>query len=297
MAQNFLPCDRHQELLLPPSLREWLAEDHLAWFVIDAVEELDLGAFYGDYRDDGWGRAAHDPQMMVALLVYAYAIGERSSRTIERRCREDVAFRVITANQVPDHATIARFRVRHEAALGDLFGQILGLCADAGLVSVGVVAVDGSKFAASASDRAVRSYDQIAAEIIEEAGRIDAAEDELHGPARGDELPEHLAKREGRRAWLREAKQRLDRERAERAEPVRRERGERLRLCQRRLVEDWQAERFANREYEAHWERGVLERGRKQMGSGPRPYTPPTRPEGELNTTDPDARRMKKGPA
>jgi transposase len=216
MAQNFLPCDRHQELLLPPSLREWLAEDHLAWFVIDAVEELDLGAFYGDYRDDGWGRAAHDPQMMVALLVYAYAIGERSSRTIERRCREDVAFRVITANQVPDHATIARFRVRHEAALGDLFGQILGLCADAGLVSVGVVAVDGSKFAASASDRAVRSYDQIAAEIIEEAGRIDAAEDELHGPARGDELPEHLAKREGRRAWLREAKQRRSRARGAR---------------------------------------------------------------------------------
>jgi transposase len=297
MAQNFLPCDPHQELLLPPSLREWLAEDHLAWFVIDAVEELDLGAFYGDYRDDGWGRAAHDPQMMVALLVYAYAIGERSSRTIERRCREDVAFRVITANQVPDHATIARFRVRHEAALGDLFGQILGLCADAGLVSVGVVAVDGSKFAASASDRAVRSYDQIAAEIIEEAGRIDAAEDELHGPARGDELPEHLAKREGRRAWLREAKQRLDRERAERAEPVPRERAERLRRCQRRLVEDWQAERFANREYEAHWERGVLERGRKQMGSGPRPYTPPARPEGQLNTTDPDARRMKSGPA
>jgi hypothetical protein len=116
---------------------------------------------------------------------------------------------VITANQVPDHATVARFRVRHEAALGELFGQVLGLCADAGLVSVGVVAVDGSKFAAAASDNAVRSYEQIAAEIIEQAGQIDAAEDELHGPARGDELPEQLASREGRRAWLREAKQRL----------------------------------------------------------------------------------------
>jgi transposase len=297
VGQNFLPCDRDQELLLPPSLSEWLAEDHLAWFVLDAVAELDLEAFYASYRRDGWGAAAHDPQMMVALLVYAYAIGERSSRAIERRCREDVAFRVITANQVPDHATVARFRVRHEAALGELFGQVLGLCADAGLVSVGVIALDGSKVAASASDRAIRSYEQIASEILEEAGRIDAAEDDIHGPARGDELPEQVAKREGRRAWLREAKQRLDRDRAARAEPVPRDRVERLAVCQRRLVQDWQAERFANRDYEARWERGVIERGRKQMGSGPRPHTPPPRPEGKLNTTDPDARRMKQGRA
>jgi transposase len=282
-------------MLLPPDLREWLDEDHLAWFVIDAVAELDLEAFYGSYRLDGHGRAAHDPAMMVALLVYAYAIGERSSRAIERRCREDIAFRVITANQVPDHATVARFRVRHEAALSDLFGQVLGLCADAGLVSVGVVAVDGSKFAADASDQAIRSYDQIAAEILEEAGRVDAAEDDIHGPARGDELPDHLARREGRRAWLREAKERLDRERAERGEQVPRERGERLELCQRRLVEDWQTERFANRDYEAHYARGVIERGRASMGPGPRPHTPPARPEGRLNTTDPDAKRMKRG--
>jgi len=117
VAFNFVGCDRDQELLLPPSLREWLAEDHLAWFVLDAVDAIDLGAFYGEYRDDGWGRAAFDPKMMVALLLYAYAVGERSSRRIERRCREDVAFRVICANRVPDHATIARFRVRHEQAL------------------------------------------------------------------------------------------------------------------------------------------------------------------------------------
>jgi hypothetical protein len=232
---------------------------------------------------------------MVALLVYAYAIGERSSRAIERRCREDVAFRVITANQVPDHATVARFRVRHQDALGELFGQVLGLCADAGLVSVGVVALDGSKVAASASDRAIRSYEQIASEILEEAGRIDAAEDDIHGPARGDELPERLANREGRRAWLREAKQRLDLERAERAQSVPRDRTERLSICQRRLVEDWQTERFANRDYEARYARGVIERGRQQMGSGPRPHTPPPRPDGKLNTTDPDARRMKQG--
>src|SRR3954454_18622512 len=108
MAQNFIACDREQELLLPPSLREWLPEEHLAWFVLDAVGELDLGAFYAAYREDGSGRAAHDPAMMVALVVYAYATGVRSSRTIERRCQAVVAFRVITANRSPDHATIAR---------------------------------------------------------------------------------------------------------------------------------------------------------------------------------------------
>jgi transposase len=157
MGQNFTACDRAQELLLPPSLREWLPEDHLAWFVLDAVAELDREPFYAAYRRDGWGAAVHDPRMMVALLVYAYAVGERSSRAIERRCREDVAFRVIGTNQIPDHATVARFRVRHEAALGGLFGQVLSLCADAGLVSVGVVAVDGSKFAATAERELARA--------------------------------------------------------------------------------------------------------------------------------------------
>ncbi len=161
------------------TLRDWLDEDHLAWFVIEAIEELDLEPFFASYRADGHGRAAHDPKMMVTLLTYAYAVGERSSRGIERRCREDVAFRVICANQVPDHATIARFRVRHQEALGDLFGQVLGLCAQAGLVDVGVIALDGSKFAAAASDSAIRTYEQIATEILEEAGRIDAAEDQV----------------------------------------------------------------------------------------------------------------------
>src|SRR5665809_99423 len=162
MAQNFLSCDREQELLLPPSLREWLPENHLAWFVLDAVGELDLAAFYAGYRDDGHGRAAHDPAMMVGLFVYAYAIGVRSSRGIERRCREDVAFRVICANQAPEHATIARFRGRHEGALAGLFGQVLGLCGKAGIVDVSVIAVDGTKLAAAASDGAIRSYEQIA---------------------------------------------------------------------------------------------------------------------------------------
>src|ERR671910_617890 len=224
MAQNFLTCDRDQSLLLPPDLRDWLPEDHLAWFVIEAIEELDLEAFYASYRADGHGRAAHEPKMMLTLLAYAYAVGERSSRGIERRCREDVAFRVICDNQVPDHATIARFRVRHQEALGDLFGQVLGLCADAGLVEVGVLAVDGTKLAASASNHATRRYEQIAKEVLAEAVRIVAAEDERYGESRGDELPEHLASRQGRRAPVLGGKERLERERAAQAEPIPRER-------------------------------------------------------------------------
>ncbi len=289
MPQNFLTCDRDQPLLLPPDLRDWLPADHLAWFVIEAIEELDLEPFYAVYRADGHGAAAHEPKMMLTLLAYSYAIGERSSRGIERRCREDIAFRVICANQIPDHATIARFRVRHEETLADLFGQVLGLCADAGLVEVGVLAVDGTKLEASASNHATRSYEQIAAEILAEAGRIDAAEDELHGEARGDELPEHLASREGRRAWLREAKERLEQGRATKAESVPRERARRLELCRRRLVEDWRTERRANRDYEAYRARGVTRNGRR-FGRPPDPHTPPAEPEGKLNLTDPTPR-------
>jgi transposase len=283
MPQNFLSSDRDQPMLLPPDLRDWLDDDHLAWFVVDAVAELNLEPFYAAYRADGHGAAAHDPRMMVTLFAYAYAVGERSARQIERRCREDVAFRVICANQVPDHATIARFRVRHEEALAELFGGVLGLCAKAGIVDVSVIAVDGTKLAAAASDGAIRTYEQIAAEILAEAGRIDAAEDELHGDARGDELPEGLRTPNGRRAWLREAKEELERERAERLE-----------TCRRRLAEDWRAERRANQRYEAYRARGVMRDGRS-FGSPPKPFSPPEAPEGKLNTTDPDARRMKFG--
>jgi transposase len=292
MTPNFITCDRDQPMLLLPDLRDWLPADHLAWFVIESIEELDLEPFYGAYRSDGHGAAAHEPKMMLTLLAYSYAVGERSSRAIERRCREDVAFRVICANQIPDHATIARFRVRHEEALADLFGQVLGLCAEAGLVEVAVLAVDGSKLEASASNHATRSYEQIAQEILAEAGRIDAAEDELYGAARGDELPEHLASREGRRAWLREAKERLERERAAKEEPVPRERAERLELGRRRLVEDWQTERRANREYEAYRARGVMKDGRR-FGRPPDPHTPPAQPGGKINLTDPDSKNMK----
>jgi transposase len=214
MPQNFIECDREQVLLMPPSLREWLPEDHLAWTILGSVDEMDLSAFYAAYRADGHGRPAYAPAMMVALLLYAYARGNRSARAIERACIEDVAYRVIAANRVPDHSTIAEFRVRHEAALADLFGEVLGLCKQAGLVKVGVVAIDGTKVSANASMDANRSYQQIAKQILEEARRIDEAEDALYGDARGDELPEQLRTSEGRRKALREAKEKLDSERA-----------------------------------------------------------------------------------
>jgi transposase len=202
MPQNFIDCDREQAFLMPPSLRDWLAADHLAWFVIDTVERLDLGEFYAAYRGDGLGRAAYEPSMMVCLVLYAYSTGVRSSRAIERQCRQDVAYRVITGNRVPDHATIARFICRHQQALGWLFGSVLRLCAKAGLVSCGVVAVDGTKLSASASGDVTVDYDRLAREIIAEAIATDTTEDEQHGDARGDELPEELRTAEGRREWL-----------------------------------------------------------------------------------------------
>src|SRR4029450_1930160 len=174
----------------------WRVEEHHACVVLDEVEAIDLGAFYAEYRDDGWGRAAFDPKMMVALLLYAYAVGERSSRQIERRWRECVAFRVICANRIPDHATIARFRVRHEQALAATFTQVLVLSARAGVVSVGVVALDGSPISGNASPGATRTYATIREEvdaILEQAAETDAAEDEQFRGGRGAELASRLA--------------------------------------------------------------------------------------------------------
>jgi transposase len=220
MGARFIGGDREQVFLMPPSVRDWVPEGHLAWTVLDAVGELDLSAIYADYRADGHGRPAYEPSMMVALLLYAYARGNRSSRGIERACVEDVAYRVVAGNVAPDHSTIAEFRCRHERALGEVFSGVLGLCARAGLVSVGVVAIDGTKMSANASINANRDFGQIAREILAEAAEIDAREDELYGSERGDELPEHLRTREGRRTALREAKERLDRERNEASEPA-----------------------------------------------------------------------------
>lgn len=195
--------------MLPPDVRDWLPADHLAWFVVDAVKQMDLDAFYGAYRADGHGRAAYEPSMMVTLVLYAFATDVRSSRAIERHCRQDVAFRVITGNVVPDHATIARFIVRHQDALAGLFGEVLRLCDQAGLVKSGVVAIDGTRLAGSASKERNHEFGKIAEEIVERVKATDEAEDEQFGQARGDELPERLRTPEGRREFFREAKRRL----------------------------------------------------------------------------------------
>jgi transposase len=294
MGQSFIACDREQSFLMPPDVREWLPENHLAWFVLAAVEEMDLWPFYVAYRVDGRSRPAYEPAMMVGLLLYAYARGIRSSRVIQRACVEDVAFRVVAAQQRPDHATIARFIERHEAALGGLFGEVLLLCARSGLANVGVIAIDGTKLQANASRDANVDYEQLAREIIEEAKATDAAEDELYGDARGDELPEELATGQGRRAWLREAKRRLERQRDEQPQPVPRSRPKRVKEAKRRLEEELFTEMRANAAYEDYRARDRMRNGRRLGAhSPPKPYTPPAAPEGRINTTDPDSHVVK----
>lgn len=209
MAHEFVGCDRGQLFLMPPSLVEWLPEDHLVWTVLGAVEQMDLDRFAVSYRLGAAGRPAYDPVMMVALLLYAYARGVRSSRQIERACCEDVAFRVITAQRTPDHSTIAEFRRRHELDLAELFDDVLGLCREAGLVSVGVITIDGTRIKANASMDQNRSYREIALEILREAEETDRREDEQFGDSRGDELPEQLRTAEGRKAALADARRRL----------------------------------------------------------------------------------------
>jgi len=208
MAPRYIPVDRDQQFLLPPDLRDWLAEGHLAHYVIDIVEALDTKAFHADRKNDETGRPAHDPDMLLALLIYSYALGVRSSREIESRCLTDVAFRVLSANTFPDHSTIARFRQRHDEAIKELFFQSVALCAKAGMVKVGVIAIDGTKMKASASldsNRKWRHLRRALDDIVDDAGDVDAEEDRLYGQARGDELPEELADPATRKAAIKQS--------------------------------------------------------------------------------------------
>ena len=216
MGYNFLPWDHDQQYLLPPDLREWLPGDHEVWALLEAAELLDFTDFFARRRADGWGRAAYHPAMMALLLLYAYAQGERSSRKIERRCREDVALRVLCANQTPDHATIARFRADHEAELKGLHTQVLVLCAQAGLGSLGLVALDLTKLAADASAKASKRYEAITGELEQmyaEAAATDAAEDaaEQDGPGSG-RMPRDLTEAARRRERFAQAKREIDAE-------------------------------------------------------------------------------------
>jgi transposase len=198
---------------MPPDMSEWLPPGHLVWFVLEVVEQLDTAELHRRHRRAGPGRAAYDPEMLLALLLYAYAVGERSSRRIERLCSDHVAFRVVCAQDAPDHTTIARFRAVHEEVFAGLFTQVLTLCAQAGMGRLGVVAVDGTKIAANASAGANRTEKSLRAEaerILAEAAAVDAVEDEQFGDARGDELPEELADPAGRRDRIRRCLQQIE---------------------------------------------------------------------------------------
>jgi transposase len=215
MGKTFRSYDMNQQLLLPPDLREWLRPDHLALYVSEVVESLDLSGILKVYEEgDGRGRPPYHPAMMVKLLIYGYCTGKMSSRKLEQATHDDVPFRVLSCNQQPDHDSIAGFRKRHLQELGRLFVQVLQLCERAGLVKLGHVAIDGTKIKANASKYQSLSYarlkdeeQELAAEVerlLGEAQRIDEEEDELYGPGkRGDELPEELRDPERRRAKIR----------------------------------------------------------------------------------------------
>jgi len=229
-TKEYRPYTPDQLLLLPPSLREWLPEGHLAYFISDLVEHFDLSAIETMYEDELRGGPPYHPAMMVKVLLYAYCTGVYSSRRIAKHLHEDVAFRVLAAGNAPDFRTISEFRKRHLAALSGLFHQVLALARQAGLVTLGHVALDGTKIRANASKHKAMSYDRLCkeeprlaaevAEMFRRAEAIDAAEDAAYGPDRsGDELPEELRRRESRLRKIREAKAALEaaaREKAER---------------------------------------------------------------------------------
>jgi transposase len=224
MAKGFLPYNIDQRLLLPLDMRAWLPEGHLALFVLDVVAALDLSAIHAVHlAKDDRGRAGFDPTMMVALLVYAYCVGKPSSRKIERATYEDVAFRVLSGDQHPDHDCVAAFRKEHLTALAALFVQVLKLCQAAGLVKLGHIAIDGSKVKANASKHMAMSYERMSEtekrleqevlELLTRAEQVDAQEDAEYGKGqRADELPKELARRGSRLAKIREAKAALEAE-------------------------------------------------------------------------------------
>jgi transposase len=286
-VKSFRADDLDQGLLLPPSLHDWLPEKHLARFIADVVEELDLEAIYGSYEGDGRGQAAYQPAMMVRVLLYGYCKGVVSSRKMERATHEDIAFRYLSADSHPDHDTISSFRKRHLEALAGLFVQALRLCQKAGLVKLGHVAIDGTKIKANASKHKAMSYDRMnetelrlrqeVDELLRRAAAADEAEDAQYGKgSAGDDLPEELARRESRLTKIRAAKAELEREAKEKAERQRLE-------AEARIAE--------RREQEA-------QTGKKAGGHDPKvPDPEQAKPEAKAqrNFTDPDSRIMVDG--
>src|SRR3954471_9106976 len=269
MTKTYRDWSSDQAYLFPPSPHDWLPQGDLVYFLLDTVATLDLAPLFAHYERELRGQPPFHPRMMVALLLYCYATGTRSSRKIMKRCHTDVACRVIVGDDIPDFRTISDFRKTHLARLEALFVEVLKLCALAGLAEVGTIALDGTKIRASASRHKAMSYDRMPQEearlkqeiatILAEAESADATEDAAHGPSRrGDELPQELARRQSRLAKIQEAKALLEeRARAEAAE----------------------------------------EAARRHEEGKPPPAVPPAKavpgPKDQINFTDPESRIMK----
>jgi transposase len=288
MGKSFLPDDVNQSLLFPPSLHDWLPENHLARFLVDVVSALDLGAIYASYEArDGRGMSAYAPAMMVRVLLYGYATGTYSSRKMEAKTYDDVAFRYLSADAHPDHDTLSEFRKRHLEGLAGLFMQALLLCEKAGLVKLGHVSIDGTKIKANASKHKAMSYarmgeteQRLKTEIealLQQAEDVDAAEDAAYGKGkRGDELPEELARRESRLKKIAQAKAELEQEAREKAERGRAE-------AEAKLVKRRDEEK----------QTGKKKRGREPKVPDPDQATPA--PKAQRNFTDPESRIMPDG--
>lgn len=288
MNKRFRTCDLNEVLLLPPALQDWLPEKHLARFIADVSDQLDLSKIFGWYgRRDGRGQAAYHPVMMVRVLLYGYCLGVVSSRKIERATYEDVAFRYLAADQHPDHDSISNFRQTHLQSLAELFTQALRLCDKAGLIKLGHVAIDGTKLKANASKHKAMSYGrmgdkekQLRAEVEELLGRAaatDAAEDERYGKGnRGDDLPAELARRESRLKKIAEAKAALEQEARQQAEA--KKAVAEARLEERRRQEELRGKKFGGREPQV-----------------PDPAQAEPEAKAQRNFTDPDSRIMMDG--
>jgi transposase len=290
MSKRFRTCSLDQPFLLPPSLQDWLPENHLARFVADVVSQLDLNEIYDHYeRKDGRGLAAYHPEMLTRLLLYGYATGESSSRRIEQATYDNVAFRYLAADQHPDHDTIASFRQQHLESLGRLFVQALRLCQKAGLVKLGHVAIDGTKLEANASSHRSMSYGQLSEqeqywkqkvdELLRRAGEVDEEEDGRWGKGQAVEsLPEELARAQSRLKRLAEAKRELEEEARQKLEQAQR---------------DWTSRGKRGRPRKGEEPRLSAKECRKQRKRYYRARRNAVSPERAQNLTDPDSRRMR----
>ena len=286
--RRFKPYNPDQLYLLPPALRDWIPEGHLALFLSDVVDTLDLESIFDDYEQgDGRGQPPYHPAMMVKLLIYGYCMGKPSSRKLERASYEEVGYRVLCAEQHPDHDSIAEFRKRHLKALAGLFVQVLRLCQKAGLVKLGHVALDGTKVKANASKHKAMSYDRMCKaeqeleqevkRLLELAEKVDGAEEQEYGQGkRGDELPAELARRESRLVKIRQAKAELEEEARERAEQAAAQ--AQAKIAERQLKEQ---------------QSGQKARGRKPEVVDPQQAVPEKK--AQRNFTDADSRIMKDG--